>query len=256
MIVSENPPIRSIDSVHQAIIFDLYGTLLHFDQRAMLRDLVCTIGDTRDSQGKTNLRQLMVRNYDSDAEMLKDFVRALGVEFPTSAQLAVCQNVLDAHLSQIQPYRGVRTLLAFLRGRGLKIGLLSNAAQLFKSPLENLKLTAYFDAVSFSCDIGLAKPNPKVYQNLCDELGVDPSQCLFIGDSIDNDERVPTSMGMKALCLRQNTAPHQIADVAWCSLTPDHPWENLIAPNLSFSVDGLLHRITRIETLPSLLFIR
>jgi HAD superfamily hydrolase (TIGR01509 family) len=250
MIVLEKPPIRSANDVYQAIIFDLYGTLLHFDQRAMLRDLVRVIGNTRDSQGKTSLRDLMVRHYDSDTEMLNDFVRALGVEFPTSTQLAACQNVLNAHISQIKPYPGVRTLLTFLRGRGLKIGLLSNAAQVFKSPLETLGLSDYFDAISFSCDTGLAKPNPKAYQNLCDELSVAPSQCLFVGDSIENDERVPTSLGMNALCLRQHTAPRQIADLAWCALTPDQPWENLLALNQCFTVDGLPHRITKIETLP------
>ena len=44
-----------------------------------------------------------------------------------------------------------------------------------------------FDATVFSCDVGVSKPDPRIYEIACERLEVEPAECLFVGDGA-NDE--------------------------------------------------------------------
>ena len=48
-------------------------------------------------------------------------------------------------------------------------------------------LAPHFDDVVLSCAVGLRKPDPAIYQLACERLGVEPEECLFVGDGA-NDE--------------------------------------------------------------------
>jgi putative hydrolase of the HAD superfamily len=43
------------------------------------------------------------------------------------------------------------------------------------------------DVAVFSCDVGLAKPDPAIYRVAADRLGADPTDCVFIGGGADDD---------------------------------------------------------------------
>ncbi|HEU4438037.1 MAG TPA: HAD-IA family hydrolase [Methylomirabilota bacterium] len=44
------------------------------------------------------------------------------------------------------------------------------------------------DAVVVSCEVGLSKPDPRIYRYCLDRLGLEPSQVLFVDDRADNIE--------------------------------------------------------------------
>jgi FMN phosphatase YigB (HAD superfamily) len=48
-------------------------------------------------------------------------------------------------------------------------------------------MCAYFDVAVFSCVVGLAKPDPKIYLLACQELHVPPAHALFVGDGGDDE---------------------------------------------------------------------
>ena len=61
----------------------------------------------------------------------------------------------------------------------------------------------------FSHAIGMVKPDPHIYQHTCKNLGVAPSDCIFIGDGNSDELRGAAQVGMLPFCaawfLRQHT---------------------------------------------------
>lgn len=110
---------------------------------------------------------------------------------------AICRGLLRAELDAVHLVPGAVSLLNFLKRRGLKLGLVSNLASPFKEPVDRLGLAAFFDAFAFSCDEGRTKPDPEIYRRALARLGVEPSEALFVGDSIPNDVRAPAALGMR-----------------------------------------------------------
>ncbi|MEQ0560234.1 HAD-IA family hydrolase [Amycolatopsis sp. NEAU-NG30] len=74
--------------------------------------------------------------------------------------------------------------LAGVRERGVRTALLSNAP----GASEQVKNTLfdYFDALVFSGEVGVAKPDPAVYVIAAERLGLPAMSCAFVDDSATN----------------------------------------------------------------------
>lgn len=92
-----------------------------------------------------------------------------------------------------------------LKAKGLKIGVISNLSTTFKTPFFRLGLNELVDTWGFSCDLGAAKPDPKIF-NLFNEKfqHVNPSSILFIGDSLSSDIGLAKNVGMRGILLDRN----------------------------------------------------
>ena len=73
-----------------------------------------------------------------------------------------------------------------LRARGLRVALLTNGTDTIDGELAALCLDGCFDAVFNSATIGFAKPDPRVFRHVCDELQVRPPEVFFVDDSVAN----------------------------------------------------------------------
>jgi putative hydrolase of the HAD superfamily len=96
--------------------------------------------------------------------------------------------------------------LRTLRDLGLRLGLVSNAAfrpRLMLEQLEAVGLKDYFDAITFSSEVGLRKPHPSIYADALGKLGVDARTALFVGDRLREDVEGPLRLGMRAVLLRE-----------------------------------------------------
>jgi putative hydrolase of the HAD superfamily len=91
-----------------------------------------------------------------------------------------------------------------LRGREYRLGLLTNGAE--EQQLDKLARTgldATFDAICVSERIGFQKPDERAFLTLAYELGVDASDCLFVGDNAAHDIAGARSAGMHGLLIDQ-----------------------------------------------------
>src|SRR4029079_6486932 len=76
-----------------------------------------------------------------------------------------------------------------LRDEGLPLALLTNNAQEFKEtwratfPVEDL-----FPGVIDSCEVGMRKPDPRIYELTCERMGVAPTSAVFVDDNAENIE--------------------------------------------------------------------
>jgi putative hydrolase of the HAD superfamily len=90
-------------------------------------------------------------------------------------------------------------LLESLRGRGLKLGLVSNAfdpGPLLHRDLEQLGIAERIDFAVFSSELGKRKPHPEIFERALDALGVAPHEALFVGDRLYEDVRGASEVGM------------------------------------------------------------
>lgn len=124
---------------------------------------------------------------------------------------------------------GTLEMLQRVRDRGCSVGLISDVAWGLPSeyPLRDIKhfrLEAYFDDMIFSSDVGLRKPNPRLFKMAMFNLSADRKESMYIGNSLQADVRGAKSVGMKAVL--KKSGYFQPDD----SIVPDHTvddWKEL-----------------------------
>ena len=83
-----------------------------------------------------------------------------------------------------EPVTLMYDLIRELRGRGLKTALLSNSWDITGYPREDFP--ALFDAVVISGEVGMRKPESRIFQHTVALLGVEPGECVFVDDIAAN----------------------------------------------------------------------
>ena len=131
-------------------------------------------------------------------------------------------------LSTVDPQ--VFEMLNKVRSLGLSIGIISNAMPNEVLAWKSCPLQGHVDDVVFSCDVGLMKPDSRIYDLACARMAIRPSEAYFVGDGKFDELRGAASAGMKAI----QAAWYLRQEVAW-------PW------------DHPLLRAESMENLPSML---
>jgi putative hydrolase of the HAD superfamily len=104
-------------------------------------------------------------------------------------------------------------LLDTLRGRGLKLGLVSNAFDppwILHRDLERQGLAERIDVAVFSSEVGRRKPDPAIFETALEALGVEGEETMFVGDRLYEDVRGAGELGMttvQALWFRADEHP-------------------------------------------------
>ncbi|MCQ6562968.1 HAD family hydrolase [Paenibacillus mendelii] len=81
----------------------------------------------------------------------------------------------------------IKELLDDLKKRSMKLALISNCTEEEVKYWEDSGLAAYFDTTIFSYEVGVAKPDKRIYELACSRLDVLPSECVFVGDGGSNE---------------------------------------------------------------------
>lgn len=106
---------------------------------------------------------------------------------PDAAELAW---LIDADIASWSVYHDeVWALAAAFRRTGGRTGFLSNSGpEMMARVRARWPLEERFDAVVISCEVGLAKPDPRIYRLCLDRLGLPAPATLFVDDRADNIE--------------------------------------------------------------------
>lgn len=74
-----------------------------------------------------------------------------------------------------------------LKERGYQVLYLSNMSEYMMGQApEAFDFLEYMDGGVFSCDVKLIKPDPAIYQVICDKYNLVPGECIFIDDNAAN----------------------------------------------------------------------
>lgn len=109
-----------------------------------------------------------------------------------------------------------RSLLSTLRQRGYRLAVGSSSKNA-RAILDRIGLTAYFDAISDGTGISRSKPDPEVFFNAADLVGVEPSACIVIEDA-RSGVMAARCVGMSVICIG-DAATHRLGDTNIQTLT-------------------------------------
>ncbi|WP_030901901.1 HAD family hydrolase [Streptomyces sp. NRRL F-5126] len=86
-----------------------------------------------------------------------------------------------------RPYADAAEVLGALRGAGIAVGVVSNIGWDLRPVFRAHGLDALVNAYVLSFEHGVQKPDARLFQTACDELGQDPHDVLMVGDSREAD---------------------------------------------------------------------
>lgn len=187
----------------KAVIFDLWNTLIEpkEDYHAMKR--MKQIFDIPDKKYLEVKRGLMTTRLDTTKDITNYLKNEFGVRDATSEDLKEIEKHIKLDADRVRPFYDAEETLKYLKSKGIKIALISNAASFHKEPLYKFGLAKYFDKVIFSCDVGCWKPEEEIYNLALRELNVSPQRTIMVGDHRNKDYYIPLIMGMKGIHLNR-----------------------------------------------------
>lgn len=94
------------------------------------------------------------------------------------------------------PYADTRATLETVRGRGLKVGVVSNVPADLRPVFAKHDLDGLVDSYTHSFEVGAEKPDPAIFLAAAKSLGVTPGETLMVGDH--PVDRGAERAGMKA----------------------------------------------------------
>lgn len=103
-------------------------------------------------------------------------------------------------------YPDVVPCLQGLEGR-FRLGVIANQPSSVRSAMERDGLTRFFEVWGVSDDLGLQKPDPKLFSHVLYTAGVSPARSVMIGDRLDYDVRPAKAAGMRAVWVLRGEAP-------------------------------------------------
>jgi phosphoglycolate phosphatase len=167
----------------EAYIFDLDGTLID-----SLADIAESINRMLDDRGYPRCRPEDFKQMVGDG-MEKLVERALPEAVREESLILICVEEYRAHYDQLwqeqtRPYEGILEMLAALKARGVKLGVISNKAHRFTVPMtEHFFGRTVFDHILGQRAEVPRKPAPDGAHEMASVLGVEVTKCAYVGDS-------------------------------------------------------------------------
>jgi putative hydrolase of the HAD superfamily len=79
--------------------------------------------------------------------------------------------------------------------------LISDCTHELPAFLPSLPVAPLLDARIYSVELGVCKPDPAIYLAACSRLGVEPAECVYIGDGGSRELSGAAAVGMTAVRL-------------------------------------------------------
>jgi putative hydrolase of the HAD superfamily len=199
----------------RAVVFDYFGTLTPTLPRVASAvdqpEIAAILGVDRDAVQEwwgTTYPDRSTGRTGTGFETMRLLARTLGGDDSDDAVHAAQRLRLDTYARMAQPRANAAEVLTALRAKGLRIGLLSDCSAELPELWADLPLADLVDAPVFSALVGERKPHRAMYTAVCERLGVEPAECLYVGDGGSNELTGATAFGMRAVL---------IADADWAT---------------------------------------
>lgn len=182
----------------EAVIFDLYGTLVHIANskrpyHRLLKDMRLT---------KDEIRLASILALTENFHDFSDFVRR--IRRGGFADVKSYESDIKEEVKSVALFQDTIPTLKRIKENNIGIGLISNLAFPYVKPFFDLGLDKYIDIPLFSCYAGLRKPDERIYELMLGHFGVVASKVLMVGDNPNSDVVVPKSLGMESILLDRN----------------------------------------------------
>ena len=200
-----------------AILFDLDGTLLDTSQDFHIAMNRVLLAENKPTADYATIR----RNISFGSKMI--IAGALNLDIKNIEHQKYIDELLprfiaeyaQTNFSRTVAFNGIDDLLFALETANLTWGIVTNKRQALTEPL--LLATGYFkrsDCIVCGDTTARAKPAPDPLLHACKMLNVDPKDCIFIGDSI-NDITAGKAAGMRTIAAAFGFIPEDVKISDW-----------------------------------------
>jgi len=187
----------------KAILFDLDQTLL--DRNTSLIKFVEWQVNFFQLVPQQNKQDFIARfiELDNNGNVWKDLVYSQLLEDFNIKSFNV-ETLLESYVNDFNKFSSsferVPETIQNLYNKGYKLGLVSNG----KSPFQEnnfyaLGIKEFFSTIIVSEALGIRKPDRRIFEYACRELGCTPNECIFVGDNPKADIEGANKAGMKTI---------------------------------------------------------
>lgn len=122
------------------------------------------------------------------AEAYKQWFHALAVDDEKVGDIIdAIRNHPFSHLFWARMEDGTKELLVWLKEKGYKLGIISNAEGQIKRLISHIGLEPVFDVILDSHEVGFQKPDQRIFSCALKELDVKASEAVHVGDLVESD---------------------------------------------------------------------
>ena len=98
------------------------------------------------------------------------------------------RNVAKNYDEHMLPFKGAKEFCEYIKNKGYGIYILSNASDRFHQYFPRFLPLDFFNGVVVSSDIHMIKPYEGIYKYILEKYKLNPEECLFIDDRLENIE--------------------------------------------------------------------
>ena len=170
----------------RALLFDA-GDLLYFraERGRFFTEFIRGLGQNPEIDHETErfmLRQQAYRGEIDQVEYQKTILNIYGITQPE--QMTRGLEALKKDENNIQFFEGVTETLIALKKKGYLLGIVTDTANPLHAKLSWFERGGFghvWDTITSSQDVGVRKPDPKIYCAALEQLGVSVEQTIFLG---------------------------------------------------------------------------
>jgi putative hydrolase of the HAD superfamily len=205
----------------RAVVFDLFGTLVYEFPRADWDGWLDMAAAVLEADRNAFHAAWTATAVERQTGLLGDIeenlrtVAARAGAWPSESQLAEAMEArTQMYRKWFVPRPGALEVLAQLRSAGYPLALVSMCAPDTPAMWRSSALAGTVEVEVFSCEVALRKPDAAIYLRACEGLGVEPSECLYVGDGSYRELSGAAAVGMRPVLIRD---PDETAEM----LRPD-----------------------------------
>ena len=141
-------------------------------------------------------------------EQIEIFIRHIDQGLLERLEQAVVERIATVYADSLFPYppaphpEAVSTLRR-VKDKGCRVGLISNTGMTpgytFRVYMDQIGILCYFDVLTFSDEVLLAKPSKEIFLKTTSSLDVVPEEVIHVGDHLMNDVVGAQRVGMKTI---------------------------------------------------------
>lgn len=174
------------DTKIRAILFDAGDILYHRPQKGeKFVSFLEEKGLDHQNGGDNKRQKMQFAAYKGELtrdEFHEAILKSYGIT--STEDIAQGKEILEKEDNDVQIFYGVPETLKQLKAQGFYLGIITDTAVPVSMKLAWFEKAGFghvWDSVISSKEVGLKKPDPKIYQVALDQLGVKPGETVFVG---------------------------------------------------------------------------
>lgn len=195
----------------KAIAFD-YGGVIKINDSDLFSDIAKYLNITREEFSKEyfTLNHL----FNTQEKSYEDVITLIISKFNDSKEAKdYILNLMKENHSKYHLNDELIDIIKDLKNRDYKIALLSNNSIKLKEILIQDGISDLFDVVVISAEVGCQKPQPEIFNILFKKLELEPSEVIFIDDTMKSLESADKIRYIPVLYINNKTLKSELSSI-------------------------------------------